>query len=147
MRNTWPEFTSLMFPNSTCKWLVGSTFVCWISTVSAPSHYVNQYWNIVDWTPRNKLQWNFDKNLYIFIQENAFENVVCKNCGHLVLASYVNSCLYAKSSPFGQLYGPRCPLSSKRPINLISLSLSPFGQWLQNYKQYIFTCDFINEKW
>ena len=23
----------------------------------------------------NKLQWNFDQNSYIFIQENAFENV------------------------------------------------------------------------
>ena len=32
------------------------------------------------------------------------------------------------------LYGPRCPLSSKRPMNLISLSLSlslsPKGQWV-----------------
>ena len=24
---------------------------------------------------RNKLQWNFNRNLYIFIQENAYENV------------------------------------------------------------------------
>ena len=28
---------------------------------SAPSHYLNQCWNIVDWTLRNKLQWNFNK--------------------------------------------------------------------------------------
>ena len=26
----------------------------------------------------NKLQWDFNRNPYIFIQENAFENVVCK---------------------------------------------------------------------
>ena len=26
----------------------------------------------------NKLQWNFNQNLYIFLQENAFENVVWK---------------------------------------------------------------------
>ena len=26
----------------------------------------------------NKLQWNLKQNSYIFIQENAFENVVCE---------------------------------------------------------------------
>ena len=30
-----------------------------------PSHYLNQCWNTVNWTPRNKLQWNFDWNSYI----------------------------------------------------------------------------------
>ena len=43
-----------------------------------PSHYLNQLWNVVNWTPRNELQWNFNKNSYIFIEENAFENVVWK---------------------------------------------------------------------
>ena len=38
--------------------------------------------NIVYWTLRNKLQWNLNRNSYIFIQENAFENVV-----HLISAS------------------------------------------------------------
>ena len=42
----------------------------------APSHYLNQCWNIVNWTLRNKLQWNPNRNLYIFVQENALENVV-----------------------------------------------------------------------
>ena len=27
----------------------------------APSHYLNQCWNIVNWTLRNKLQWNFNR--------------------------------------------------------------------------------------
>ena len=44
----------------------------------APSHYLNQWWDIVYWTFRNKLQWNFNRNSYIFTQENAFENVVWK---------------------------------------------------------------------
>ena len=30
------------------------------------------------WTMRNKLQWNFNNNSHIFIQENAFENVICE---------------------------------------------------------------------
>ena len=44
----------------------------------APSHYLNQCWNVVNWTLGNKLQWNFNRNSNIFIQENAFENVVCE---------------------------------------------------------------------
>ena len=51
----------------------------------APSHYLNQFWNIVNSTLRNKLQWNFNQNLYIFIQENALENVVWKMGGILSL--------------------------------------------------------------
>ena len=35
-------------------------------------------WNTVNWTPGNKLQWNLNWNLYVFIQENAFEIVVRK---------------------------------------------------------------------
>ena len=38
----------------------------------------NQCWNIVNLNLRNKLQWNFNRNHSIFIQENAFESVVCK---------------------------------------------------------------------
>ena len=41
---------------------------------SMPSHYLNQCWNIVNWTHSNKLQWNFHRNVYIFIQENALAN-------------------------------------------------------------------------
>ena len=43
-----------------------------------PSHYLNQCWNIVNLTLGNKFQWNLNRNWYIFIQENAFENVVWK---------------------------------------------------------------------
>ena len=44
----------------------------------APSHYLKQCWNIVNWTLGNKFQWNFSRNSNIFIEENTFENVVCK---------------------------------------------------------------------
>ena len=37
----------------------------------SPSHYLNQCWNIVNWTLENKFQWNVNRNSYIFIQENA----------------------------------------------------------------------------
>ena len=34
--------------------------------------------NIFNSNIRNELQWNIKRNSYIFIQENAFENVVCE---------------------------------------------------------------------
>ena len=44
----------------------------------SPSHYLNHCWNIVNWTPRNKLHWNFNRNSNIFIQENSLQNVACE---------------------------------------------------------------------
>ena len=45
---------------------------------SAPSLYLNQCWLIVNWTIRNKLQWNSNQNKRNVIHENAFEYVVCE---------------------------------------------------------------------
>ena len=50
----------------------------WRIYASVPNHYLNQYWFIVNWTLRNKLQWNFNQSYNSFGQENAFENVVRK---------------------------------------------------------------------
>ena len=50
----------------------------WLVAWSAPSHYLNQCWNIVNLTLWNKLQWNFNRNSNIFILENGFECVVCE---------------------------------------------------------------------
>ena len=44
----------------------------------APSHYLNQCRNIVNFTDRNKLQWNVNQYTYIFSQENTFENAICE---------------------------------------------------------------------
>ena len=43
-----------------------------------PSHYLNQCWNIVNWTLGNQLQRNFNLNSNIFTHENGFESVVCE---------------------------------------------------------------------
>ena len=56
-----------------------------------PSHYLNQGWNIVNWTLKNKIQWNFNLYLNIFIQENAFENVVCEMAAILCRPQCVNT--------------------------------------------------------
>ena len=49
-----------------------------------PSHFLNQCWFIVNWTPWNKFHWNSNRNSIIFVQENASEIVVCQNGGHFV---------------------------------------------------------------
>ena len=36
-----------------------------------PSHYLNQCWLIVNWTPGSIIKWNLNRNSIIFIQENA----------------------------------------------------------------------------
>ena len=47
-------------------------FRWWLVAWSAPSHYLNQCWNIVNGTLGNKLQWKLDRN------KNAIEKVVCE---------------------------------------------------------------------
>ena len=42
------------------------------------SNLTIQCWIIINWTLRNKLQWNIHRNSNLFIQENAFESVVCE---------------------------------------------------------------------
>ena len=53
-------------------------FRYWLVAYSAPSHYLNQCWVIVNCTLRNKFQWNFNQNTKLFIHENACENIVCE---------------------------------------------------------------------
>ena len=53
-------------------------FSQWLGSWSAPSHYLNQYWNIVNSKLRDKLQWDLQQNSCIFIPKSAFQNVVCE---------------------------------------------------------------------
>ena len=69
-----PGGRSLYWRELTTHWGRVSLICVW----SAPSHYLNKYWHIVNWTLRNKLQWNFNLKSDIFIQENAFGIFVCK---------------------------------------------------------------------
>ena len=55
--------------------LVQHWYRWWLVAYSASSYYLNQSWVIVNWTLRNKLQWKFNQNTNIFIQENAYDNI------------------------------------------------------------------------
>ena len=60
-------------------------FLCWMQD-SNPGSQKPNFWN--------KLQWNFDWILNIFIKENAFQNVVCKMASILSGPQYVKSWLW-----------------------------------------------------
>ena len=69
----------------------------------APSHYLNQCWNIINWTLRSKFQWILNHNSYIFIQDgrnkmaaifqmtflNVFKNVIWEMAAILSRPQYV----------------------------------------------------------
>ena len=78
--STWPVvLTHWGWVTHICVGNIGHHwFRLWLVAWFAPSYYLNQCWNIVNWTLRNKLQWNFNRNLNILIQGNASQNVVCK---------------------------------------------------------------------
>ena len=78
------------------QWTNQHWFRQWLVAWPAPSHYLNQCWNILNWIHRNKFHWKLNRNLYIFIQENAFENVVWKMSAILSRPQCVNS-VHAKS--------------------------------------------------
>ena len=59
-----------------------SLAIYWFFTKET-SRYLNQCWFIVNWTLRNKLQSNLNKNSNIFIEENAFGNVLRKTAAIL----------------------------------------------------------------
>ena len=74
-------------------------FIQWLVAWPAPSYHLNQCWNIVNWTIRNKIRWNLNRNSYISIKENAFENVVWKMVAILSRSQSVNDCIrYGKQS-------------------------------------------------
>ena len=57
------------------RWWLGAV---WLVAYTALSHHLKQCWVIVNCTITNKLQRNFNQNTKLFIQKNAYENIVCE---------------------------------------------------------------------
>ena len=72
------------------QWISHLWFRVWLVAWPAPSHYLNQCWNMVNSHLRNKLQWILKRNSYIFTHENAFENIVCEMAAILYRPQCVN---------------------------------------------------------
>ena len=115
----------------------------------AHSHYLDQCWNVVSWTLRNKLQWNFNRNSYFFVQDNAFQNTVYKMTIILSWLQFVNCKLWEPidsrypfhkrfMSPWSKI-GKTARYSSSNNHNLMMLQfcichvvscwMSPFPEW------------------
>ena len=71
--NRWGQVTHTCVSKLCNHW-----FRKWLVAWLVRSHYLTQCRNVVNRTLRNKPQWNFGRNSYILIQQNAFENVVSK---------------------------------------------------------------------
>ena len=83
----------------TRQWTNQHWFRQWLVAWPAPSHYLNQCWNILIWIHRNKLQWNINRNSNIFIQDIAFENVVWKMSTILSRPQCVKDVLFSPYFP------------------------------------------------
>ena len=55
------------------------------------NNYLDQCWNIINWTLRNKLQLNFNRDWYIYIQETIFEAVICRMAAILSWPHCINT--------------------------------------------------------
>ena len=107
----------------------------WLVAWTAPSNYLNQSWDIVSWTLRNKLQWNLKQNSVVSIQENAFENGVCEMASILFRPPCVNQCSVEVSEKWGQMtchtgkYGDIDNTSGVSSFILPLLTSNLFGTW------------------
>ena len=76
-----------------------------LSPIRCQAINLNQWLLIVNWTLRNKLQWNSNQNTKLFIYENAFENGVCEMAAILREELKVNySCVQRVITAVSRLY-------------------------------------------
>ena len=88
----------------------------------------------MNWTLRNKLQWNLNQNSNIFIQENVFESVVCEMAAILsrpqcVKRSFIvqNKQWRTKVSHCGQHWASWCPYGFGSHMTSIQPSSSGYS--------------------
>ena len=83
----------------------------WLVACSAPSNHLNQWWLIINSSLRNKILWNTNRNVNIFIK-NAFENVVCKMADILSRSQCFNPGIMYCVNILGRGGGSVCIVSS-----------------------------------
>ena len=86
--NSWKVYEWFIYASVTLISLV-QIMACHLA---GTSHYLNQCWNIINWTLRNKLQWNVYRNSCIFIQENECTNLAWEKAAILSRPWYVKHC-------------------------------------------------------
>ena len=76
--NVTGELINSLRPGDTYIFQPSSVHIMACRLVSAKPLSKSMQEYFVNWTLRNKLQWNFNRNTYIFLHENALENVICE---------------------------------------------------------------------
>ena len=111
-------------------------FRWWLVAWLVSSHYQNQCWNIVTCHSnlRNKLQWNFERSSYIFIQENAFENVIWKTAAILSCPQCVEVLSMYHSMSYWQTYTQHLTHWGKDKMADISQTFSNVFSWMKIYE-------------
>ena len=111
-----PLFNSFPPGVHICAWVdrvsIGSDngFVAY----SAPSHYLKQCWDFVNWNLRKKLRRNFNQNKKHFIHENASENIVSEMAAILSRGKWVDIHVLM-SSKMARDYACYRKASNRRP--------------------------------
>ena len=99
---------------------------------------------IVNWTVRNKHKWNFNQNRTIFIQENAFENIVCKLAAILSQPQRGNS-MGGSFLVLIEIQPGQCHRQSR--ARFLSLAGSKLRLWSTNHRPGYFSnlaCDWLS---
>ena len=110
-----------------------------LSPISAPSHYLNQYWVIINWTLGNTFQWNFNQNTRLFIHENEPENIVCEMAAILSKERWVERYIVVYSMPPYTFTVTRSYLECKpQTFNWILCWIQPEHKMYQREVTWIF---------
>ena len=96
---------------------------------------------IVNLTPGNKFQWNINRNSYIFIQENAYKNVVCEMPAILSLLPCENTA--TPPGPMSWLLHSSGISLGMRPAKWeTSLHYNDVSHWLGAYLDWLNVCPY-----
>ena len=94
----------------------------------------NQCWDIINWTLRKRLKWNFNRHLCIFIQENACENVVWKmSQPQCVFQAYDFTHIVRNPSTLRVF----CPFSDLSCLGNCRGELRHWFRWVQNNCRHV----------
>ena len=155
---TRPQWVNSLMPSDAYICIINidqHLFREWLGAWLAPSHSLNQCCIIVNWTLRNRLLSNCIWNSSIFIQENAFENVVWKMSAILSGPQYVKPVSLVDTPQKGQWFRPLTMSLLTAGINswqtiewpvkwdslMIMWRQSNMHGYLEHWSMMTFTCD------
>ena len=98
---------------------------------SAPSHYLYQYWIIVNCAFGNIFQWNLNENTTIFIEKKSIWKCRLENAGHLVSASMCKRSIPGINAPMTFQFLPRFEFIKK--WNTVSVFIEARLNWSLNW--------------